>query len=142
MTISIIVPIYNVEKYIGRCLDSIFVQEYNGVDIECILVNDCTPDNSMDIVAKKLEFYHGKIIFKIKNLDKNGGLCMARNAGVEIAKGEYVLFVDSDDRLLPDSDFTNHEYQERGRLDNCRWRGGATCATGRSRRPSPKLCVL
>ena len=103
MTISIIVPIYNVEKYIGRCLDSIFVQDNNDVDIECILVNDCTPDNSMGIVAKKLEYYHGKIIFKIKNLDKNGGLCMARNAGVEIAKGEYVLFLDSDDRLLPDS---------------------------------------
>lgn len=103
LTISIIVPIYNVEKYIERCLDSIFLQDNDNVDIECILVNDCTPDNSMKIVLKKLETYQGKINFIIKNLDKNGGLCVARNAGVKIAKGDYILFVDSDDRLLPDS---------------------------------------
>ena len=103
LMISIIVPIYNVEKYIERCLDSIIVQETNDVDIECILVNDCTPDKTMEIVSKKLETYQGKINFIIKNLEKNCGLCMARNIGVKIAKGDYVLFVDSDDRLQPDS---------------------------------------
>jgi Glycosyltransferases involved in cell wall biogenesis len=102
MLISIIVPIYNVEKYIGRCLESIFVQETNDVDLECILVNDCTPDKSMEIVSKKLETYQGKINFIIKNMEKNGGLSLARNAGVKIAKGDYILFVDSDDRLQPD----------------------------------------
>lgn len=88
---SIIVPVYNVEKYIKRCLDSIFEQSYD--DYEVIVVNDGTPDNSMDIVKK----YNVKIINQ-----KNKGLSEARNIGVKKAKGEYIIFVDSDDYIEKD----------------------------------------
>lgn len=88
---SIIIPVYNVEKYIKKCLDSIFNQTYK--DFEVIVVNDGTKDNSMDIVKK----YDTKIINQ-----KNQGLSAARNTGVEYAKGEYILFIDSDDYIQRD----------------------------------------
>ena len=83
---SIIIPVYNVEKYIKKCLDSVFNQTYK--DFEVIVVNDGTKDNSMDIVKE----YDVKIINQ-----RNGGLSSARNKGVEKAKGEYIIFLDSDD---------------------------------------------
>ena len=101
MSISIIIPIYNASHYIDRCIDSIFSQECEEADIECILVNDCTPDNSMEIVQNKLKDYKGKIHFNIIHLDTNSGHCVARNAGIRISIGDYLLFVDSDDFLLP-----------------------------------------
>ena len=100
LKISIIIPIYRVEKYIGKCLDSIITQECEGVDLECILINDCTPDNSMEVVAQKLQDYHGKINFIIKHHDVNRGHCAARNTALKYASGDYVLFVDSDDSLV------------------------------------------
>ena len=99
MTISIIIPVYNVQDYIGSCLDSIFAQEMEGVDIECILVDDCSSDNSLHIINKKLGEYRGNIHFIIKQLESNQGHCIARNKGIEVAKGEYLLFVDADDHL-------------------------------------------
>ena len=54
MKISIIIPIYNVHNYVERCLDSVICQECEDFDLECILVNDCTPDDSMDVVERKL----------------------------------------------------------------------------------------
>lgn len=83
---SIIVPVYNVENYIKKCLDSIFDQTYK--DYEVIVVNDGTKDNSMNIVNN----YKVKIVTQ-----KNQGLSAARNHGVEKAKGEYLIFLDSDD---------------------------------------------
>ena len=88
---SIIIPVYNVEKYLGKCLESIKNQTYK--DYEVIIVNDGTKDNSMDI-AKKYDF-------KIIN-QKNQGLSAARNTGVKNATGDYLLFVDSDDYLEKD----------------------------------------
>lgn len=101
LKLSIIIPIYGVEKYIGRCLDSIISQEREGVDLECIIINDCTPDNSMEVVADKLHNYHGRINFIVKHHDVNRGHCAARNTGLKYASGDYVLFVDSDDFLAP-----------------------------------------
>ena len=101
MSISIIIPIYNASQYIGRCIDSIFSQECEEADIECILVNDCTPDDSMEIVQNMLNDYRGKIHFKTIHLDTNSGHCVARNAGIKISTGDYILFVDSDDILQP-----------------------------------------
>ena len=89
--ISIIVPVYNVENYIKKCLDSIFDQTYK--DYEVIVVNDGTKDNSMNIVNN----YKVKIVTQ-----KNQGLSAARNHGVEKAKGEYLIFLDSDDYLDKD----------------------------------------
>ena len=92
MRFSIIIPVYNVEKYIDRCLDTVMHQTFD--DYEVIVVNDETPDNSMQIVQKYVDEFPGKIhVFHQKNTRQGG----ARNNGVSRAKGEYILFVDSDD---------------------------------------------
>jgi len=89
---SIIIPVYNIEQYIKECLDSVFNQSFK--DFEVIVVNDGTKDNSMDIVKN----YDVKIINQ-----KNKGLSSARNHGVQLAKGKYILFLDSDDYLEKDT---------------------------------------
>ena len=89
--ISVIVPVYNSEKYLKKCLDSIIAQTFK--DIEIICVNDGSPDNSADI----LEEYASKDS-RIKIItQKNQGLSGARNAGMEIASGKYIYFCDADD---------------------------------------------
>jgi glycosyltransferase involved in cell wall biosynthesis len=90
--VSIIVPVYNVEKYLEKCLDSIVNQTLK--DIEIICINDCSTDNSSIILNRYKEKDERIIIF---NLSKNGGLGKVRNIGILIAKGEYIGFVDSDD---------------------------------------------
>lgn len=96
--VSLIIPVYNVVKYIDRCLDSVMNQEYP--DIECILVDDYTPDNSFEIINKKLDAYSGRIDFKIVRHKENRGLSAARNSGVKVATGDYIFFLDSDDQLV------------------------------------------
>lgn len=92
--ISVIVPVYNVEKYLDKCLDSLVNQTLK--DIEIIIVNDGSPDHSQDIIDR----YANKYSKKVKAFKKeNGGLSDARNYGLSRAKGEYVLFVDSDDYI-------------------------------------------
>lgn len=92
--ISIIVPIYKVEKYLDRCIDSIVRQTYRNLEI--ILVDDGSPDRCPDICDE-----WAKRDSRIKVIHKvNGGVSSARNAGLEIANGEYISFVDSDDRLI------------------------------------------
>lgn len=99
MKISIIVPIYKAHDYIERCLNSVICQECEDIDMECILVNDCTPDDSMDIVERKLKDYVGKIVFVVANHLENKGPSVSRNTGVQYAKGDFVFFLDSDDQL-------------------------------------------
>ena len=90
---SIIVPVYNVEKYLSGCLDSILKQSYENYEV--IVVNDGTKDNSQDIIDEYV-----KKDKRIKGFIKeNGGLSDARNYGVKKAKGDYLLFVDSDDDI-------------------------------------------
>ena len=89
--ISVIVPIYNVQKYLEKCIESIINQTYSNLEI--ILVNDGSPDESREI-CDKYEKKDSRIILINK---KNGGLSSARNAGLKIAKGELVVCVDSDD---------------------------------------------
>jgi len=91
--ISVIVPVYNVEKYIKECMDSLVEQTFE--DYEIIVVDDGTPDNSMDYVLKLQKVYENIIVVR----RENGGLSAARNTGLEYARGEYVLFCDSDDSL-------------------------------------------
>lgn len=76
-------------------------QDYDG-DIECILVDDCTPDNSMKIAKSLIDSYHGPIHFKILQNSENQGLSCSRNNGVSKAKGDYVFFLDSDDYISND----------------------------------------
>lgn len=90
--VSIIVPVYNVEKYIEKCLTSLVNQTLE--DIEIIVVNDGTKDNSMKIVKRFQERYPKKIVCLEK---ENGGLSDARNFAIPYAKGEYIAFLDSDD---------------------------------------------
>lgn len=99
MKISIIIPVYNVEKCISRCLLSVINQTYNGI-IECIIINDCTPDNSMTIINELITTNINKnIIFKTINHTVNQGQSAARNSGIRVSTGEYLFFLDSDDEL-------------------------------------------
>lgn len=94
--ISIIVPIYKVEKVLDRCIRSIVCQTYS--DLEIILVNDGSPDNCPDICDRwEKKDSRIKVIHK-----ENGGLSDARNAGLEFANGEFIGFVDSDDWIAPE----------------------------------------
>ena len=102
--ISIIVPVYKVEKYLNRCLDSIIAQTFT--DWECILIDDGSPDNSgkiCDEYAKKDERF-------VVIHQENSGVSAARNAGLDIAKGEYITFIYSDDWV--ESNFLQEQYSD------------------------------
>ena len=95
-SISIIIPVYNVEKYIEACLHSVMAQTYTG-PMECILVDDCGQDNSIGVAEKMISDYQGTIHFRILHHDHNRGQSAARNTGMDAATGEYIFFSDSDD---------------------------------------------
>ncbi|MBR4632393.1 MAG: glycosyltransferase family 2 protein [Elusimicrobia bacterium] len=90
--VSIIIPVYKVEKYLRQCLDSVINQTFKEIEIICI--NDCSPDNSLQII-KEYQQKDKRIV--LVNLNKNVGLGFARNEGMKVAKCEYIVFVDSDD---------------------------------------------
>ncbi|MBP3463609.1 MAG: glycosyltransferase [Clostridia bacterium] len=110
--LSVIVPIYNAEKYIERCLKSILSQTFK--DLEIILVNDGSTDNSQEIIEKYSSKYPDLIKFFAK---ENGGQATARNLGIEKASGEYIAFVDIDDYLELDAYEKAIEYIEKNNLD-------------------------
>ena len=96
--LSIIIPIYKVEKYIVECLESVCCQLIDGVEV--ILVNDGTPDQSMHIAKKYINENYMQHIDKFVFVDQeNQGLSGARNTGILHSKGEYLMFLDSDDRI-------------------------------------------
>ena len=90
--VSVVLPIYNVEKYLAKCLDSLINQTLG--DIEIICINDCSPDNSIEIL-KEYALKDERI--KVVDLKENIGAAGARNKGLEVAEGEYLGFVDPDD---------------------------------------------
>lgn len=93
MKVSIIVPIYNVEKYLAECIESLIAQTYSNLEI--LLVNDGSPDNSNEVMER-----YAKKDNRIRCIYKeNGGLSDARNTGLQYATGEYCLFIDSDDTI-------------------------------------------
>ena len=107
--ISVIVPVYKVEQYLDRCISSILQQTFEKFEV--ILVDDGSPDRCplmCDEWAKRDE--RVKVIHK-----KNGGLSSARNAGIDIAKGRYINFVDSDDWM--EKDALSYLYELRNRFD-------------------------
>ena len=99
--ISIIIPVYNVEPYIADCLQSVIRQTYLG-PIECIIVDDCGTDKSIQIAERIIDDYNGPIIFTIIHHKNNRGLSVARNTGIYASKGDYLFFLDSDDWISDD----------------------------------------
>lgn len=114
--VSIIVPVYGVERYIERCAVSLFEQAYK--DIEYIFVNDATPDQSIDVLRRVMERYPERAkAVKIVEHPHNKGLSAARNTGVDNATGEYVWHVDSDDYVATDAVEKLIEAAERNNAD-------------------------
>ena len=110
MKVSIIVPVYNVEQYLTKCLDSLVNQTLQ--DIEIIVVNDGSPDNSQRIIDKYVSHYPNKVISLMK---ENGGLSDARNFALPYCKGEYIGFIDSDDYV--DTSMYEKMYEQAKRSD-------------------------
>lgn len=120
--VSIIIPIFNVEKYICDCLYSVVSQTYRPLDV--ILVDDRGTDNSMKLVLEFIDQHKDEgIRYSVVTHEKNRGLSVARNSGTQHASGDYVLYLDSDDQIVPnmvelsvsaaldmDSDFTICDY--------------------------------
>lgn len=101
MLISIVIPTYNVAPYVVECLDSVAAQTYRG-KIECIIVDDCSTDDTREVINDWFISYRGGITFRFITLPKNGGLANARNEGMKFVNGDYLLFIDSDDAISPD----------------------------------------
>lgn len=96
-TVSVIVPVYNVEYYLPVCLDSLLIQTYQNLEI--ILIDDASTDQSSEIIDR---YAHQDD--RIKVLHKsNGSVSSARNVGIELAMGEYIYFVDPDDYVMPEA---------------------------------------
>lgn len=103
--VSIVIPVYNVEKYIGRCLLSVIGQTYKA-GIECIVVDDCSPDNSCAVIKdiiSGLDENVNKIQIKLIHHKQNRGVSEARNTGIKHATGEWLYFLDGDDELYPET---------------------------------------
>ena len=97
--LSIIIPVYNVEKYIRPCMESIFKQGLDEDDYEVIIVNDGTKDRSMEVIADIIAAHQNIHVIN----QENQGLSVARNNGIAAANGEYIQFLDSDDLLIDNS---------------------------------------
>lgn len=101
MKISIIIPIYNVENEIERCLSSVVEQDYKNLEV--VLVNDCTPDDSFILARAYMEKSHFYGDVQYIEHAENGGLSVARNTGINASTGDYIFFLDSDDALVDTS---------------------------------------
>ena len=99
MDLSIIVPVYNVEKYVRPCIESIFRQGLDNHDFEIIIVNDGSTDKSMEMIQDIIQDHSNITIIN----QENQGLSVARNNGIAIAKGDYIMMPDSDDLLIDNS---------------------------------------
>lgn len=99
MFLSIIIPVYNVECYLGECISSVLNQDIPFSDYEIIIINDGSTDNSLEVIKR----YTKNTINTIVINQQNQGLSHARNTGLEIAKGQYIWFIDSDDWIKSNS---------------------------------------
>ncbi|MBQ7493158.1 MAG: glycosyltransferase [Selenomonadaceae bacterium] len=96
--ISVVVPLYNMERFVGECLDSLLKQTFQ--DFEVIVVDDCSIDNSMKIVKSYEPKFKGRLRYTSTKVNSGGGGYIPRNIGFGLSRGEYVFFADSDDFLL------------------------------------------
>ena len=90
--VSVIIPVFNTEEYLPKCISSIINQTIKNIEIIC--VNDCSTDNSLKILQN---FSKQDIRIRIVDLKENKGVSNARNTGIDLAQGEYIYFIDSDD---------------------------------------------
>lgn len=95
--VSILVPFYKVENYVGRCVESLFTQTYKS--IEYVFVNDCTPDKSMEVINEMIDKYGVSSQCKMIIHDQNQGISASRNDCLDNMTGDYFLFIDSDDYI-------------------------------------------
>ena len=117
MKLSIVVPIYKVESYLRKCIDSLLNQDLSAEDYEIILVDDGSPDQCGAICDEYASKYGNiRVVHR-----KNGGLSAARNSGIEVVQGKYMQFVDSDDYLEPNVLKALVEKMERDNLDILRF---------------------
>lgn len=98
--VSVIIPVYQVSAYIERCLKSVMNQSYSNM--ECIIVNDATQDDSIIKCERLIYDYAGPMTFRIIHHERNMGLSAARNTGTKAATGDYIYYLDSDDDITPD----------------------------------------
>lgn len=103
--VSVIVPVFGVEQYIGRCVRSLFEQSLDNV--EFIFIDDCTPDKSIEVLNRIIAEYHSKISnynwdIKVYKMSQNSGLPVVRQFGISLATGKYIIHCDSDDWVDPD----------------------------------------
>ena len=117
MLLSIIVPVYNVEQYLRKCVDSLLAQDLSSEEYEIILVDDGSTDQSGTICD---EYATSHTNVKVVH-QQNGGLSTARNRGIDVSQGEFVQFVDSDDYLEPNVLKTLVEKMETDQLDVLRF---------------------
>lgn len=116
MKISVIIPIYNVERFIGRCIDSLMQQTFD--EVEYIFVNDATPDGSMKVLDATIRKYPARLRqVKVLSHKENRGLPAARNTGMKVATGKYIYHCDSDDFMELDTLKILYETAERQGAD-------------------------
>ncbi len=97
--LSIIIPVYNVEKYIRTCLESVYKQGINDENFEVIIINDGTKDRSIQIIKDIISQHNNIIVYN----QENQGISSTRNKGIELARGKYIFMLDSDDLLVENS---------------------------------------
>lgn len=112
--VTVIIPVYGVERFVGRCVESVLQQSYSALEV--IIVDDCSPDRSMEIVRDVIDRFPWRDV-KILHHKENRGLPAARNTGLAAASGEYVYHVDGDDFIEPDMISAMVEATEGGRFD-------------------------
>ena len=114
MKVSVIIPMYNAEKYLAVCLESLLIQTFT--DFEVIVVDDCSTDSSLAVAESYLEKFGGRL--KILTLEENTGSgAVPRNVGLEFSQGKYIFFPDSDDLLIDNALETLYNFAEEYRAD-------------------------
>lgn len=109
--VSIVTPVYNSSQHIEACIDSVMRQSYSN--FEMIMVDDASSDNSISIIKQKIKDDHR---FKIYSFTENKGAAHARNKAIELAKGKYISFLDSDDLWLPNKLSSQVEFMEKNKV--------------------------
>lgn len=139
--LSIVIPFYNVERYISECLDSVFDQNIPLSEYEVICVNDGSPDNSRNIVLDYMKRYPN---LRLIEHDKNRKLGAARNTGRTIAQGDYIWNVDSDDKIVPNCLSRLLQVCEENNLDVLEFRPVSFCGDELNELPvvPPTLCPI